>query len=298
MLSGIMGSDMEGTTWFVPYDFEIGLDESQTLGDRWMDRQIMSSTTYENYTMGTVTTVFGWNGVDGRIKGYPTNKTFYLYHVRNEDGSAPTYGMNMFVTVEGETESDATVVDLATNREWTKYDGVWYYNNDESAKAWLDANTAKQDGSMSWEEGLAFAVWANEVALGGYTDWRLPSSKELHSILDFSQNVGSTGYAAINPDYFYASMIDTFGVDNYGYYVSSTLFTETGTGYDAVYVGFGMTLGSFDGIVFDVHGCGAQRDDPEAILDGDPDDYPMIGYGPQGDDVRLYNMVRLVRTTD
>jgi hypothetical protein len=41
----------------------------------------------------------------------------------------------------------------------------------------------------------------------------------------------------------------------------------------------------------DVHGAGAQRSDPKT---GDPRDYPH-GRGPQGDVIRIFNHVRLVR---
>lgn len=41
----------------------------------------------------------------------------------------------------------------------------------------------------------------------------------------------------------------------------------------------------------DVHGAGTQKSD---ILSGDPSTYPE-GRGPQGDAVRIYNYVRLVR---
>ena len=44
----------------------------------------------------------------------------------------------------------------------------------------------------------------------------------------------------------------------------------------------------------DVHGAGAQRSDPKT---GDPADYPY-GHGPQGDVIRIYNYVRLVRNAD
>ena len=48
-----------------------------------------------------------------------------------------------------------------------------------------------------------------------------------------------------------------------------------------------------DGInVIDVHGAGCQRSDPK---DGDPEDYPSWGHGPQGDVQRVFNYVRLVR---
>ena len=41
----------------------------------------------------------------------------------------------------------------------------------------------------------------------------------------------------------------------------------------------------------DVHGAGAHRSDPKA---GDPAEYSE-GHGPQGDAIRIYNYVRLVR---
>ena len=43
--------------------------------------------------------------------------------------------------------------------------------------------------------------------------------------------------------------------------------------------------------LLDVHGAGAQRSDPKA---GDPHDFPH-GRGPQGDVIRIFNFVRLVR---
>ena len=42
----------------------------------------------------------------------------------------------------------------------------------------------------------------------------------------------------------------------------------------------------------DVHGSGAQRSDPKT---GDPAMFPH-GRGPQGDVIRIYNYVRLVRS--
>ena len=44
--------------------------------------------------------------------------------------------------------------------------------------------------------------------------------------------------------------------------------------------------------LMDVHGAGAQRSDPKA---GDPRNFPH-GRGPQGDVIRIYNYVRLVRS--
>ncbi|MCP4044018.1 MAG: hypothetical protein GY731_19015, partial [Gammaproteobacteria bacterium] len=58
-----------------------------------------------------------------------------------------------------------------------------------------------------------------------------------------------------------------------------------------VYVDFGRSMGYMNNNWVDVHGAGAQRSDPKS---GDPDDYPY-GHGPQGDAIRIYNYVRLVR---
>ncbi|WP_353571769.1 hypothetical protein [Candidatus Albibeggiatoa sp. nov. BB20] len=50
-------------------------------------------------------------------------------------------------------------------------------------------------------------------------------------------------------------------------------------------------MGYIDGQWTDVHGAGSQRSDPKA---GDPTEYPT-GFGSQGDAIRIYNYVRLVR---
>jgi hypothetical protein len=51
------------------------------------------------------------------------------------------------------------------------------------------------------------------------------------------------------------------------------------------------TQGSGNYQLMDVHGAGAQRSDPK---EGNPADYPH-GRGPQGDNIRINNYVRLVR---
>jgi len=65
----------------------------------------------------------------------------------------------------------------------------------------------------------------------------------------------------------------------------------------AVYIAFGKATGwmkfppAMELKLLDVHGAGAQRSDPKI---GNPADYPH-GRGPQGDVVRIKNLVRLVR---
>jgi hypothetical protein len=53
-------------------------------------------------------------------------------------------------------------------------------------------------------------------------------------------------------------------------------------------------MGFMGGAWRDVHGAGSQRSDPKA---GDPANFPQ-GRGPQGDAIRIYNFVRLVRSID
>jgi len=87
------------------------------------------------------------------------------------------------------------------------------------------------------------------------------------------------------------------GAKDYPFFWSSTTHIEDLGG---VYIAFGRGLGFFSpgrpasgggaGLT-DVHGAGCQRSDPKS---GSAADFPK-GRGPQGDVVRIYNFVRLVR---
>ncbi len=59
----------------------------------------------------------------------------------------------------------------------------------------------------------------------------------------------------------------------------------------AVYVCAGRAWGFRNGQWMDVHGARAQRSDPRS---GDPADDPL-GFGPQGDELRILDDVRCVR---
>jgi hypothetical protein len=140
-----------------------------------------------------------------------------------------------------------------------------------------------------WEEALSYS---ENLELAGYTDWRLPNSKELQSIIDYSRCPDTTDSAAIDPIFQISSITNEGGEKDYPFYWTST--THIGypnQGDRAVYIAFGRALGYMNGYWMDVHGAGAQRSDPKT---GDPDDYPY-GHGPQGDTIRIYNYVRCVR---
>lgn len=246
---------------------------------RFIDSQILTSTIYNSTTLGGNTTVFGYNFADGRIKGYEIDKDFYCYYVRGNT----SYGLNIFVDNE-----DETITDKATGLMWTQYDSGYYKAGDIS------------DGTMNWEDALEWVQQMNDENFLGYSDWRLPDIKELQSLADYSKSPIVTGTPAID-DLFYCTKIKNFlGEDDYGYYWSGTTHDDlsaASTQYGAAsYMVFGNALGVMNGKSVDAHGAGSQKSDPKT---GDRANYPASdSHAPQGDEQRVFNMVRLVRNCD
>lgn len=86
------------------------------IGEREIDAQVWSSTTYVATTMHGDKAVFGVNFIDGRIKAYPYEKAVnteenkgYFRLVRGNEA----YGQNIFVN-----NNDGTISDLATGLMW------------------------------------------------------------------------------------------------------------------------------------------------------------------------------------
>jgi len=246
------------------------INSSQHGGDsneRIIDAQYATTSIYVSTTMNGQPTMFGVNFADGRIKGYPANsrKKYYVLYVRGNN----EYGKNDFVD-----NSDGTITDKATGLMWMK---------DDNGTAVL------------WEDAL---IYANNFTYAGCSDWRLPDIKELQSIVDYTRSPETTGSAAISPVFNCTQITNEAGIVDFPFYISSTTFCsqtpEKGT--HACYISFGRAMGYmavFGGWI-DVHGAGAQRSEPKI---GDPGDYPT-GFGPQGDAIRIYNYVRLVRNAD
>ena len=273
--SGIDPSGWNGSTSnLVPFidtdyfDFEYG---DTSAGERIIDAQYWSSTEYVGTTMGDIPTTFGVNFADGRIKGYgrmnPSGgeMTQFVRYVRGNTD----YGVNNFVD-----NSDGTITDNATGLMWA---------GDDSG------------AGLNWEEALAWVEAQNAANHLGYSDWRLPNAKELQSIVDYNRSPYTTGSAAIDPLFNATAITNEAGQTDYPSYWSSTThanWTDT-PGAFGVYVAFGRAMGYMHGSWTDVHGAGAQRSDPKS---GDPAGWPT-GHGPQGDAIRIYNYVRLVRDT-
>lgn len=276
--SGYNGTSTDDLTPFIDTNYFAFAYGDQNAGERIIDAQMASSTLYVGTTMIGDETMFGVNFADGRIKGYPTgpmpgqseDKQFYVMYVRGNTN----YGFNVF-----EDNDDGTITDNATGLMWMKDD----------------------DGEgMIWEEALSYAENATEA---GYSDWRLPNVKELQSIVDYSRSLQTTNSAAIDPLFNCSTIIDEGGEINYPFYWTGTThanWAENEGGFGA-YVCFGEALGfmeippnSGNYQLLDVHGAGAQRSDPKT---GNPDNWPY-GHGPQGDVIRIFNFVRLVRDAD
>jgi len=234
--------------------------------ERLIDAQYATSSIYVSTTMGGNSTLFGINFADGRIKGYPSGnqKKYYVLYVRGNTA----YGTNSFAD-----NGDGTVTDKATGL-------MWMQNDNGSPVLWENA--------LSYAEAYSFA---------GYSDWRLPDAKELQSLLDYTRSPSTTGSAAINPIFNSTQFTNEAGNPDFGFYWSSTTFcSQTPTnGKKACYLCFGRAMGYMNvfGGWIDVHGAGAQRSDPKT---GNPNNFPT-GFGPQGDAIRIYNFVRLVRNT-
>ncbi|WP_179319609.1 Lcl C-terminal domain-containing protein [Winogradskyella helgolandensis] len=246
------------------FDQPIG-DES--IGEREIDGQTWSITEYVGEIMNADEAVFGYNFVDGRLKGYPkyspatgAPNTMYFRMVRGNT----SYGENDFTD-----NGDGTITDSATGLMWQQADNSETYD---------------------WENALAYA---ESLDLGGHSDWRMPNAKELQSIVDYSRSPQTTNSPAVDPLFTCTSIQDYNGnLGQYGYYWTSSPLQDGPNPYtDAVYFCFGKAEGEMNGQLLDVHGAGAQRNDPKA---GSADDFPD-SFGPQGDIRKIYNFVRCVR---
>lgn len=273
-------SDSSELVPFINTDYFAFVYGDPRQGERIIDSQMATSTKYVSTTMGGNETMFGVNFADGRIKGYPTGvgrpgrpaKTYFVFYVRGN----PEYGKNDF-----RDNGDDTITDRATGLMWLKPDSGHLRAGDQ------------EDGQLNWEQALR---WAQELEFAGHSDWRLPSVKELQSIVDYTRSPDTTRSAAIDPAFRVTSVRDALGEVNYPFYWTSTTHKRAGGGESACYVAFGRSQGwmrsfgrQYD--LMDVHGAGSQRSDPKA---GDPSQFPR-GRGPQGDVIQIYNMVRPVR---
>ena len=285
--TGAQGTSMTSTAGYIPFidskvfDFVYG-NGSNAVGDRVIDSQDWSANLYVGKIMSNQTGAFGVNFADGRIKAYPATSSNYVRYVRGN----PVYGVNAF-----KNNGDGTVTDAATHLMWSQSDSAL---------------------GMSWQAALAWVQEKNAKVYLGRSDWRLPNTKELQSIVDYSRAPQSADSSkqgpAIDPVFSCTAITNEGGERDYPFYWSSTSFKDGSTdGVAATYISFGRALGymklngSTTYALLDAHGAGAQRSDPKAgsvtnyPLGTDANGHAVYGRGPQGDVVRINNFVRLVR---
>lgn len=238
------------------------------LGEREIDAQTWSSDLSTGQIMGNTTPArFGMNFVDGRVKSYPLidrrkggENRMYFRFVRGN----PAYGINQF-----QNHANGTVSDKATGLMWQQGDS---------------------EKTLDWSGALTYC---NTLSLGGNTDWRVPSIKELQSLVDYSRSPVATKSPAIDPVFSTSQITNPDGKTNYPYYWSATtLLDGPRPGNQAAYVPFGIASAKVNGNIVDAHGAGAVRSDPKS---GNAEDYPKY-FGPQGDMLLVYNYVRCVRS--
>jgi hypothetical protein len=292
-----MAPDSGGQIPFIDTDYFAFAYGDTAAGERIIDSQYASSTKYVATGMRGDDLLFGVNFADGRIKGYGLTmpdgrvKTFVVLCVRGN----PDYGKNDFVD-----NGDGTITDQATGLMWAQADS---------------------GEGLDWKEALAWVQQMNAENYLGYNDWRMPDVKELQSIIDYTRSPDTTQSAAIDPLFTCAQITNEAGQADFPcYWTSTTHLGEGGRADTADYMAFGRAMGHMPpmsagppefgpppggpppggpppntavegGEWLDVHGAGAQRSDPKI---GDPEDFPY-GRGPQGDAIRIYNHVRLVR---
>ena len=121
----------------------------------------------------------------------------------------------------------------------------------------------------------------------------------MQSIVDYGRAPDATGSAAIDPVFNITAITNEAGETDYPWFWTGTTHVKYGgSGRSGVYICFGRAMGYMSNTWMDVHGAGAQRSDRKG---GDFTGYTYAPYGyysanaPQGDAVRIYNYVRLVR---
>ncbi len=93
--------------------------------------------------------------------------------------------------------ADGTATDNKTGLMWQRCPVGTTFNNNGTPTNYTDDNCSGDNAGLTWKGALDYANTANNNALNGYSDWRVPNLPELRSILEL-KNFGP----AINPTVF------------------------------------------------------------------------------------------------
>lgn len=119
--------------------------------------------TVNNYKMVATGQTTLYNADGDVVSGLASGDAFYGQDASYLKGSVMSY----------EDNGDKTVTDLNTGLMWQQ---------------------VPSSSDFTWQEAVDYC---NSLELGGYTDWRMPSCKELYSISNFA-----TGWPYLNTTYF------------------------------------------------------------------------------------------------
>jgi arylsulfatase A-like enzyme len=116
--------------------------------------------TSDVYGTGATSTNVWCANSGGGLGGKPKAETVsaggaFQYHARYVRGTKPTNGHNY------RNNGDGTITDLDTNLMWTQIPGP----------------------AATWDTALTYA---ENLSLGGFSDWRLPNIKELQTLTDYA----------------------------------------------------------------------------------------------------------------
>ncbi len=150
----------------------------------------------------------------GSIPCPGVGEAFYGQDAQNT-GNQPSYTVS---------QDDLTVKDNITGLTWTR-------------KAdWNDDGTVDADDKFTYDEAQIYVDTLNAQNYGGFSDWRVPSIKELYSLIDYrgtDPNVNGTDTSGlapfINDDAFQFAYGDTSAGDRIidSQWVTSTLYVST-----------------------------------------------------------------------
>ena len=131
------------------------------------------------------------------------------------------------------TSSWAMTRDNVTGLIWEvkqNKDGVQNYADPSDADntyTWYDSNPITNGGNAGWPgdgtDTEDFLAALNSALFGGYSDWRLPTSKELNSIVDYGRN-----YPSIDSSYFPNTQTSAGYSSLFVPYLSSKINPNTG----------------------------------------------------------------------
>jgi hypothetical protein len=254
--------------------FDFQYDRLLFAGQYWSSTVYVKGGLQQYPQHGGIQGAFGFNFADGHIKSYETGYYFDGTEIGSDDNIMipgcyvrAVRNTTSLYDMEYVDNGDGTVTDKSTGLMWAQDDSVEIMN-------WLDA-----------------LDYAKKSELSGYSDWRLPSSKELQSLVDYEKET----FPAINTDFFNTT-VKKFETEEDRYWVW-TGTTQGDFKYTACYVAFGQAWSKKNSdatTYYDWHGAGAQRSDPKA---GERSDYELASE-MASDYISISNYVRLVRDAE